>query len=509
MNAYDHFAARFRRAPERPFLEDDGGATYTYADLDRATARIATYLTELGLPRGARVAAQIDKSPQGVFLYLGVLRAGLCFLPLNTAYQEAELGYFLRNAEPELAICRPEASALFQRLGNAGKLRRVLTLGARGEGTLADALKSAPVTSTKAAMSPDDPAVLIYTSGTTGRSKGAILTHGNLTSNADVLREAWALTAEDVLIHALPMFHVHGLFVALHPLVCAGARLLFQRRFEAKEVLRALPRATVLMGVPTFYTRLLAETELSRELCANMRLFVSGSAPLLEATFRAFAERTGHTILERYGMSEAGMITSNPYAGERRAKTVGKPLPGVALRVVGENGCELPRGATGDVEIRGPNVFLGYLGMPEQTRQDFTEDGYFKTGDVGILSDDGYLTIVGRSKDVVITGGYNVYPKEIELVIDVFVEVEESAVVGVPHDDFGEAVTAVVVLRAGAALTESEIVARLKSVMASYKVPRRVVFVSELPRNAMGKVEKKRLREQLAGLPASSEAPPA
>jgi len=504
MNAYRHFADRFLRTPSRPFLEDDDGSTYTYADLDRATARVAALLTKLGLSRGARVAAQIDKSPEGAFLYLGVLRAGFCFLPLNTAYQETELAYFLRNAEPELVIGRPEAAALFERLGKGCGVKRVLTLGARGEGTLVEELKSVAPEFATPKVSSDDPAVLIYTSGTTGRSKGAVLTHGNLTSNADVLCDAWRFTADDALIHALPMFHVHGLFVALHPLLCAGARLLFQRKFDPIEVLGAMPRATVLMGVPTFYTRLLAEKELSRERCATMRLFVSGSAPLLEATFHAFAERTGHTILERYGMSEAGMITSNPYEGDRRAGTVGKPLPGVSLRVVGDDGRERPRGEAGGIEIRGPNVFAGYLGMPEQTRQDFTADGYFRTGDVGVLSDDGYVSIVGRSKDIVITGGYNVYPKEIELVLDAFPEVEESAVVGVPHDDFGEAVTAVVVLRAGAALTEGETIARLKSTIASYKVPRRVHFVRELPRNAMGKVEKKRLREQLVGLAGSA-----
>ena len=499
MNAYQHFARTFLRSPERLFLEDEDGTTYTCADLDRETARVAAWLTELGVLRGARVAAQIDKSPQGVFLYLGVLRAGLCFLPLNTAYQEAELAYFLSNAEPDVVICRPEAASLFERLATISKVRRVLTLGARGEGTLAGELKDAPTSFATPPMSIDDPAVLIYTSGTTGRSKGAVVTHGNLTSNADVLCDAWGITSDDVLIHALPVFHVHGLFVALHPLLCAGARLLFQRKFDPKQVLGALARATLLMGVPTFYTRLLAETELSRELCAKMRLFVSGSAPLLEATFRAFAERTGHTILERYGMSEAGMITSNPYAGERRAGTVGKPLPGIALRVVDENGRELPRGKPGGIEIRGPNVFSGYFRMPEQTRAEFTADAYFKTGDIGTMSDDGYVSIVGRSKDVVITGGYNVYPKEIELLLDAFPEVEESAVVGVADHDLGEAVTAVVVLRPRAVLTEEEVVARLKAGIASYKVPRRVHFAKELPRNAMGKVEKKRLREQLVG----------
>jgi len=500
MNAYQHFASRFLARHQDPFLEDEDGTTYTYADLDRATARVAALLTSLRLPMGARVAAQIDKSPPGVFLYLGVLRAGFCYLPLNTAYQETELAYFLDNAEPAVVVCRPESAALFERLAHGSEATRLFTLDARGEGTLTDALGDAPATFESPPTAASDPAVIIYTSGTTGRSKGAVVTHGNLTSNADVLREAWKITERDVLVHALPMFHVHGLFVALHPLLAAGARLVFQRKFEPKRVLDALPRATMLMGVPTFYTRLLAEPGLSRASAANVRLFVSGSAPLLEATFRAFAERTGHTILERYGMSEAGMIASNPEGGERRAGTVGMPLPGVSLRVVDDEGRELPRGQTGGIEIRGANVFAGYFRMPEQTQHDFTADGYFKTGDVGVLSADGYLSIVGRSKDIVITGGYNVYPKEIELLLDALPDVEESAVVGLPHDDFGEAVTAVIVLRAGAVLTEEAIVTKLKSAIAAYKVPRRVHFMKELPRNAMGKVEKKRLREQLVGL---------
>jgi malonyl-CoA/methylmalonyl-CoA synthetase len=499
MNVYQHFAERFGNSLERPFLEDDDGRIFTYADLERETARVAAFLSRLGLAPGARVAAQIDKSPQGVFLYLGVLRAGFCFLPLNTAYQEGELAYFLDNADPEVVVCRPEAAAMFERLARANDVRLVLTLDARGEGTLKGELAGGPVTFAPPPTAKHDPAVIIYTSGTTGRSKGAVVTHDNLVSNAEVLRDSWQITAADALIHALPMFHVHGLFVALHPLVSAGARLVFHRKFDAKQVLGAIPRATMLMGVPTFYTRLLAEAELSRELCKSMRLFVSGSAPLLETTFRAFTERTGHVILERYGMSEAGMITSNPYAGERRAGTVGKPLGGVSVRVVSEDGRELARGQAGGIEIRGPNVFAGYFRMPQQTRREFTDDGWFRTGDVGIMSEDGYLSIVGRSKDVVITGGYNVYPKEVELVLDAFPEVEESAVVGVAHDDFGEAVTAVVVLRPRAVLTEAAIIERLKAAIASYKVPRRVHFVKELPRNAMGKVEKRLLREQLGG----------
>ena len=499
MNAYQHFAARFLPFLQHVFLEDEHGAIVRYADLERETAKVASFLTSLGLSPGARVAAQIDKSPEGVFLYLGVLRAGLCFLPLNTAYQTTELAYFLGNAEPEVVVCRPETAGLFDGLAQAHRVRHLFTLGARGEGTLPARFAAAATTFAPIATKNDDPAVMIYTSGTTGRSKGAVLSHGNLTSNADVLCEAWRFTEKDVLVHALPMFHVHGLFVALHTVLGSGARLLFQRKFDPKQVLAALARATVLMGVPTFYTRLLDEPGLTRESCAKMRLFVSGSAPLLAATFRDFAARTGHTILERYGMSEAGMITSNPYDGDRRAGTVGKPLPGVALRVAGETGREASTGEAGGIEIRGPNVFAGYFRMPELTASDFTPDGYFKTGDVATRSEDGYVTIVGRSKDIVITGGYNVYPKELELLIDAFAEVSESAVIGLPHDDFGEAVTAVVVLRAEAALTEADVILRLKAQIASYKVPRRVFFVKDLPRNAMGKVEKKRLREDLGG----------
>jgi malonyl-CoA/methylmalonyl-CoA synthetase len=445
------------------------------------------------------VAAQIDKSPEGLFLYLGAIRAGFSFLPLNTAYQAAELAYFLDNAAPEVVVCRPEAGPLVQRCAEEAHVRHVFTLGSSGEGTLAEACKGAPASFHDVSTARDRPAVIIYTSGTTGRSKGALLTHHNLTSNADVLTDHWQFTSDDVLIHALPTFHVHGLFVALHPVLCAGAKLSFHRRFEPQRVLAALARATVLMGVPTFYTRLLGEAALSRESCKTMRLFVSGSAPLSKETFDAFFERTGFRILERYGMSEAGMITSNPYVGERRAGTVGLPLPGVSLRIVDERGRELPPGQVGDIEIRGPNVFTGYFRMPEKAREDFTADGYFRTGDVGQKSPDGYVTIVGRSKDIVITGGYNVYPKEVELAIDAFPEVLESAVIGVGHHDLGEAVTAVVVLREGCELSEPELVARLKSAMASYKVPKRVHFVRELPRNAMGKVEKRLLREKVAG----------
>jgi malonyl-CoA/methylmalonyl-CoA synthetase len=347
------------------------------------------------------------------------------------------------------------------------------------------------------ALADNDLAVIIYTSGTTGRSKGAMVTHGNLTSNGAVLKDYWRFTARDVLLHALPAFHVHGLFVGIHPIVLAGAKILFHRRFDPKAMLAALPRATAMMGVPTFYVRLLAEPGLTRELVRHMRLFVSGSAPLLLDTFNAWTERTGHTILERYGMSEAGMITSNPYDRERRGGTVGFPLPGVAVRVADE-GKALGPGKPGVVEIKGPNVFAGYWRMPEKTREEFTPDGWFKTGDVGEWSEDGYLSIVGRAKDLIISGGYNVYPKEIELVIDAIPGVVESAVIGVPHPDFGEAVNAVVVKHKGAALDEQGVIAHVRSQIAAFKVPKRVVFVADLPRNAMGKVQKNVLRDQLS-----------
>jgi malonyl-CoA/methylmalonyl-CoA synthetase len=498
VNAYAFFRAAFAARGRGVFIEDESGASYTYYDLDRETGRVATFLTRLGLRPGDRVAAQIEKSPQGLFLYLGTLRAGLCFLPLNTAYQKGEIAYFLGDAEPAVFVCDPARAGTYEELARGARVAHLLTLGARGEGTLVEGVgKAAPRFETRPAQA-NDLAVIIYTSGTTGRSKGAMVTHGNLTSNAAVLRDYWRFTERDVLIHALPVFHVHGLFVALHPILLAGARIIFQRKFDAKAVLAAVPRATALMGVPTFYVRLLADPGLNKETVRGMRLFVSGSAPLLLDTFSEWQARTGHTILERYGMSEAGMITSNPYDGERRGGTVGFPLPGVDLRVAGADDAPLPAGEPGAVQIRGPNVFAGYWRMPDRTREEFTADGWFRTGDVGQWSADGYLSIVGRAKDLIISGGYNVYPKEIELVIDAIPGVVESAVVGVPHPDFGEAVTAVIVRQPGAALTEEAVIARVRGEIAAFKVPKRVYFVDDLPRNAMGKVQKALLREKFS-----------
>lgn len=488
MNAYDFFRRGFEARLDRVFLEADSGETYTYADLERETARAAAFFTGLGLRPGDRVAAQIDKSPQALFLYLGALRAGLAYLPLNTAYQRGEIGYFLSDAEPRVVICRPAMLDTFKVLVRHSMA--LYTLDEQGEGTLKNALRDAAESFATVAVDDGELAVLVYTSGTTGRSKGAMVTHGNLTSNGAALNECWRYTERDVLVHALPLFHVHGLFVALNPILLAGAKLLFHRKFDAKAVLADLPRATSLMGVPTFYVRLLAEPGLTREAVAHMRLFVSGSAPLLAETFNEWRERTGHTILERYGMSEAGMITSNPYEGERRGGTVGRPLAGISVRV------DAAEGEPGEIQVKGPNVFAGYWRMPEKTREEFTADGYFKTGDVGQWSADGYLSIVGRAKDLIISGGYNVYPKEIELVLDAIPGVVESAVVGVPHADFGEAVTAVVVAQRDAGLDEASVIAQMKAQIAAYKVPKRVHFVTELPRNAMGKVQKNVLREK-------------
>ena len=491
MNTYACFAQRFLQSPGRVFLAADSGENYSYADVERETARYANFLIGLGLKAGDRVAVQAEKSPHAVFVYLACLRAGLCYLPLNNAYQQGEIRYFLGDVEPAVAICSPQNLDWFSALCKDAKVPHTYTLDQNGTGSFADAARSSSTEFVTANSNANDLAVIIYTSGTTGRSKGAMVTHGNLTSNAQVLCDAWRIASSDTLIHALPIFHIHGLFVALNTTLLSGAKLIFQRKFDATAVLAALPHATMLMGVPTFYTRLLAEPGFTHQACKTMRLFVSGSAPLLLDTFNEFRSRTGHTILERYGMSEAGMICSNPFDGERRGGTVGRPLPGVALRIGG--------GDTGGIEIKGANVFSGYWRMPEKTKDEFTADGYFKTGDIGSIDKDGYVSIVGRAKDLIISGGFNVYPKEIELVIDAMPGIAESAVIGLPHPDFGEAVTAVIVRSIeGATLSEADVIARVKTELANFKVPKHVHFVDELPRNTMGKVQKNILRERFS-----------
>jgi malonyl-CoA/methylmalonyl-CoA synthetase len=497
-NLYGLVAERFARLPGKVCLELEDGTRYTYADLEAETARYANLLVSLGLKKGDRVAAQIDKSSQTVFLYLGCLRAGFAFLPLNTAYQETEIGYFLGDAQPALAVCRPEARAWFEAAAKKAGVAHVLELDAAGRGSLADAAAEHAPRFATVATGPGDLASIIYTSGTTGRSKGAMVTHRNLTSNALALHGCWRFRPDDVLLHALPLFHVHGLFVALHTALLNASTIIFRTKFDARQVLRDLPRATVFMGVPTYYVRLLAEAEFTRELCSGMRLFVSGSAPLLLDTFKEFQRRTGHTIIERYGMTETGMNTSNPYEGERRGGTVGRPLPGVEVRVVDDSDQPLAAGVIGHIQVRGPNVLPGYWRLPEKNKEEFTADGFFRTGDLGRFDAEGYLAIVGRSKDLVISGGYNVYPKEIELLLDELPGVEESAVIGVPHPDFGEAVTAVIVPRQGCTLSEDEVIAYVKGKLANFKVPKRIHFARELPRNAMGKVQKNVLRATYA-----------
>jgi malonyl-CoA/methylmalonyl-CoA synthetase len=481
-------------------IETDAGLFYTWRDLERGTAKLANFLLSLDLPAGARVAAQVDKSVEALMLYLAALRAGLVFLPLNTAYQSAEMTYFIGDAEPAVVVCTSANFGWVSKLAFKAGTPWVFTLNDDRTGSLLDRAAHASDQHDVVARQSDDLAVIIYTSGTTGRSKGAMLTHGNLISNARVLQTFWGWRSVadggDVLIHALPIFHVHGLFVATHGALINGSKMIWFGKFDAKVVLRKMSEATVFMGVPTLYVRLLSEPGLNAGLASHMRLFISGSAPLLIDTFKAWQTRTGHTILERYGMSETVMLTSNPYEGERRGGTVGVPLPGVYLRVVNDQGQPVPAGEIGDIHVKGPNVFAGYWRLPEKTTEEFTTDGFFKTGDVGKQEADGFVTIVGRSKDLIISGGYNVYPAELESLINDFPGVAESAVVGVPHADFGEVGVAVVVLRAGVELDGAEILAKLKASVANYKVPKQCVVVSDLPRNAMGKVQKNLLRDQ-------------
>jgi len=481
-------------------IETDTGLFYTWRDLERGTAKLANFLQSLELPAGARIAAQVDKSVEALMLYLATLRAGLVFLPLNTAYQSAEMAYFIGDAEPAVVVCTGANFGWVSKLAFKAGTPWVFTLNDDRTGSLLDRAAHASDQHQVVARQSDDLAVIIYTSGTTGRSKGAMLTHGNLVSNAQVLQTYWGWRSPaeggDVLIHALPIFHVHGLFVATHGALINGSKMIWCAKFDAKVVLQKMPEATVFMGVPTLYVRLLAEPGLNAEMARHMRLFISGSAPLLLDTFKAWQERTGQTILERYGMSETIMLTSNPYQGERRGGTVGVPLPGVDLRVLNELGQPVPAGEIGDIQVKGPNVFAGYWRMPEKTAQEFTADGFFKTGDVGKQEADGFVTIVGRSKDLIISGGYNVYPAELESLINDLPGVAESAVVGVPHVDFGEVGVAVVVPRAGVTLDGAVILAKLKASVANYKVPKQCVVVSDLPRNAMGKVQKNLLRDQ-------------
>jgi malonyl-CoA/methylmalonyl-CoA synthetase len=484
MNLYTLFRSRFPADLDAPFLIDPDGSELSYGALDARTRSLAERLAGLGVSPGDRVAVQAGKSVRGLVLYLATLRAGAVHLPLNPAYTAAEVRYFLEDSEPALFVGDPARGA------GARRVERLEALEAASAGATGFE---------DVARAPDDLAAILYTSGTTGRSKGAMLTHANLASNAETLREAWRFTARDRLLHALPIFHTHGLFVATNVTLLAGGSILFLPAFDSGEIIRLLPGATTMMGVPTFYTRLLSRPDFTRELTRHMRLFVSGSAPLSAETHREFEARTGHAILERYGMTETNMNTSNPYEGPRVPGSVGPPLPGVEIRIADPaTGTQLPSGEIGMIEIRGPNVCKGYWRMPDKTAEAFRGDGYFISGDLGLIDEAGYVHIVGREKDLVITGGLNVYPAEVEAAIEAIPGVAECAVIGVPHPDFGEGVVAVATARPGAGFEERTIMRALAESLASYKRPKRVFLVDALPRNAMGKVRKSLLRETYA-----------
>ena len=499
-NLYCLFENRIAHEGAKPAFVTPGGPATTYAELGKLVARMANALAAAGVKAGDRVTVQVDKSLPNAVLYLACLKAGAVFNPLNSGYTAAELDYFLGDAEPSLLVCQKSSLGLLEPIARSRGIAATLLLEPDGSGSLTELAGGQSDHHATAVCAADDLASLIYTSGTTGRSKGAMITHGNLVSNTQALCDTWRVTGDDALLHALPIFHVHGLFVALNTMLAQGAKILWLPKFDHEQVMRLLPEATVMMGVPTFYTRLLSSPAFGRETCRNMRLFVSGSAPLLAETHSEFKERTGHAILERYGMTETGMITSNPYAADGRiAGTVGYPLPGIAVRLADTDGSVLSPGEIGVIEVKGPNVFKGYWRNPQKTKEEFRSDGYFVTGDLGAIENDGRVSIVGRAKDLIITGGLNVYPKEIEDELNLLPGVSEAAVVGIPHPDFGEGVIAVLARASGAAGTglasEGAIIKQLEGRLAKFKCPKRVLIVDELPRNAMGKVQKAELRK--------------
>ncbi len=495
----DNLFSVFTAAAERtkPFIERPDGSLITYQDMEIDTARIANILSAMGLGPGDRVAVQVDKSAEALLVYLACLRLGAVYIPFNPAYMIAELSYLLADAEPKLFICSPARLAESAKLADELGLAHIRTLGTSGDGTLLEKLGRAKTSFTDQSRRGDDLAAILYTSGTTGRSKGAMLSHANLASNARTLKDFWRFTSEDRLLHALPIFHTHGLFVATNTIAAAGASMLLLPVFDIREIMRLLPRATVMMSVPTFYTRLLAEPDFTADVAKNIRLFISGSAPLAATTHREFSARTGHAILERYGMTETNMNTSNPYEGERIAGSVGRPLPGIDIRIADPaSGKEVRPGDVGQIEIKGPNVFKGYWRSPEKTAAEIRPDGFFMSGDLGFRDDKGYIHIVGRNKDLIISGGFNVYPAEVEGVIEEIEGVAQCAVIGAPHADFGEGVVAVVVSRPGFSLSEDRIAQAAAEKLANYKRPKRIEITGELPLNAMGKVQKNILRER-------------
>jgi len=492
---YSRLSQSFAAFADKVFIEDEA-RSWTYGEVEHAAGRLVTRLQELGVAAGERLLVQTDKSVEAVILYVACLRAGAIYLPLNVDYTEAEIAYFAADAEPVLAVCRSQSTELFVRVG--GEDMAVRTLDQLFDGL--PQKEAAPVE-----RQADDVAAILYTSGTTGKPKGAMLTNANLVSNGEMLIDFWRFTSEDRLIHALPIFHVHGLFIALHCVAFSGATAIFLPKFDSAAAIRRMAHASVLMGVPTYYIRLLADPAFTREAAAGMRLFISGSAPLSADIHRAFEERSGHRVLERYGMTETGMLTSNPYDGERRAGYVGPPLPGVELRIAEfESGRVLPQGEVGIVEVRGPNIFKGYWRNPEKTAAEFRPDGFFITGDMGVIDSDGYVQLVGREKDLIISGGLNVYPAEVEALLDDRADVAEAAVIGVPHPDFGEAVVAVV--QPAGPFDAQAVRAELRQDLAGFKLPKEIIVVEELPRNTMGKIQKKLLRERYADLFAGAPA---
>ena len=502
-NLFAALRAAFPKNLDAVAFEADHGLNYAWRDVERASAMLANLLESLGLPQGSRIAVQVEKSVEAVMLYLATLRAGFVFLPLNTAYQSAEIEYFVANAEPAVVVCASKNFGWVSKIAFKAGTQHVFTLDDDRSGSLLERAAHCSDQHRVVQRSADDLAAILYTSGTTGRSKGAMLSHGNLLSNATVLKDYWGWQPGDVLMHVLPIFHVHGLFVALHGALLNGSKIIWMAKFDPKRVLEKMPEASVFMGVPTLYVRLLMDSGLNKAVARNMRLFVAGSAPLLMETFTDWQEKTGHTILERYGMSETVMLTSNPYhaaQGVRRGGTVGFALPGVSLRVQDDAGQPLSVGEIGDIQVKGPGVFSGYWRMPEKTKEEFTTDGYFKTGDVGKIDALGYVTIVGRSKDLLISGGYNVYPAEIEGYINELPGVAESALVGVPHPDFGEVGVAIVAVKPGYDLDAELVISSLKSKLANFKIPKKCYVVADLPRNAMGKVQKNVLRDRYQSL---------
>lgn len=483
-----------------PFIRDASGADlYNYEDLEFYSARYANHFKELGAQKGDRVLVQVEKSPHNLFIYFACLRSGFVYLPLNTAYQYGELTYFVSDATPALIICDPANESCFKAINGdaSSSAAQILTMDKDGKGTVNGDIMRFADTADTVWCDADDTAVILYTSGTTGKPKGAMITHGNLTSNALSLLKTWQWIDSDILLHALPVFHIHGLFVATHLPVLNASPIIFLDKFDADSVIDCLPCSTVYMGVPTHYVRLLDRPSLNSSLCRSMRLFTCGSAPLLPQTFLEFKQRTNHIIVERYGMTETGMNTSNPLNGERKAGTVGLPLEGISVKIINEENQSVTVGETGQLLVKGPNVFKGYWNKPTKTKEEFTNEGYFRTGDLASQDKEGYISIVGRNKDMIITGGLNVYPRELEYVIDEMDEVGESAVIGIPDKDFGEAVIAII---AGAdpSLSEQAVIANMKSRLANFKVAKQVFFVEELPRNTMGKIQKNLLREQFS-----------